>query len=278
MEPIIELPDGLDIPFGDGMRLVRVEYENGGEVLEDVTVFDRVAWRERDGNDWMWQRCAAQQINGSDISDEDGERVVVVELPEWWARKDAEDADSGEPTWNSAYGPVLSDQRVLAVVDYGWSADGAAWSFPAIRSQDGNWKTPGHYGVGGPKSVLPVIFPVGQPDRGDALEIYTRDARQAARKNDDAEQYDWEAAIERAEARARRQAEMVDGELDITAIGTLEEQHIKAGTAAKGAFLDMKDRLDNELGTEPDPVTLTHASEAIAQAVRDVQDIEDPRE
>lgn len=278
MEPIVSIPDGTEVSDDGDMRLVKVEFENGGEDIESAETFDRVEWLEAGGDDELWRLLAEQQVNDTDISDGDGKRLVAVELFGWWVDSEREDADPRDTIWADHYREVYGKERVPAVVDHEWSADRAAWSFPTIKDSGGQWVSPGKFGVGGPKSVLPVIFPVGTPRQIDAVPVRRREARQAAYDNDNDDTFDWQAAYETARDRLETRQSMYDEELDISAMKTLEDQHNHAHKVASKAFVTFVNGLKDELGAEVDPVTMTHANEAIAEAVRDLKDLDDPRD
>lgn len=277
MEPITDLPESVDADADGDFKLVRVEYESGGEDIESVDVLDRKQWLGRGHDDDMWVKLAKQEISGHVVSDDEDLRLVAVELPGWWVEKEAEDADRTDTTWQSAYGEVYGEVTTLAAVDHEWSAGKAAWSFPYVQNERGRWVKPGQYGPGGPKSLLPIIYPVGTPTVTDAAEVRAKDARDAARESGEDIAYDWEAAVEQMEERVRERESMRDEELDISALETLDDQHVAAHRAAMQAWVEFSDDLEDALGVEPDPVTLTVAAEYIAQAVRERDDLEDPR-
>lgn len=260
------------------MRLVRVEYESGGEEFESVEVYDRKEWLTEHERDEVWRLCAQQATDDLDVGEMDGKRLVALELFGWWVDSEASDADRTDTTWRGSYGRVYGKDLVVAVVDAEWSRGKAAWSFPHIRTEDGRWRSPGKYGPGGPKSVMPVIFPVGTPRKIDAVEVRKREAKQAAYQNDLEREFDWETAIEKARKRYEKRASWEDEELDISPIKSLEDQHRAAHIAANKGFVRFCKRLKEELGTDVDPVTMSVANEAIAHAVRDLEDLDDPRE
>jgi len=277
MEPIVDLPDDVEIDPDGPMRLVRVEYESGGEDFDTVEVFDRAAWLERTGDDETWRTLARQEIDGSHAADSPGERMVHVELPGWWVDSEAEDADRGDMTWRRAYGEVYGKANLLAIVDYEWSAGKAAWSFPTITNSSGKWVSPGKYGPGGPKSLLPVTFPVGTPAKVDGEKVSRREAREAAPAADDSVEYDWEAAIEAAEQRAESKYEAEDEELDISAINSLEEHGQAVNRAGSKALVRFNDEYNDRHGVAPDPETLSAAAEAIAHGLRESKGLDAPR-
>lgn len=278
MEPIVSIPDDTDVdPEGD-LRLVRVEYAKGGEDIESVTVYDRETWLDEFGGDEAWRTIAQQEFDSYEVHGQDGRRLVRVELPGWWVQSEAEDADPHDMTWQQAYGKVYGKESTLAVVDHNWSADRAAWSFPYVKHKDRGWHQPGKYGPGGPKSLIPVTFPVGKVRPVDTVEVSAREAREAAPKAKNAPDYDWSAAIEKAEERAEARAAAQDSELDLSAITTLEDQGQAVKVAGNKALVKFNDEYQDAHGVEPDPVTLTAASEAIAQAVRQAKNIDDPRD
>lgn len=278
MEAIVDLPDGTDVdPEGD-LRLVRVEYAKGGEDIDSVEVFDREDWLENRHPDDVWRTLAQQSFENHEVDGHDGRRLVYVELPGWWVESEASEADYNDTTWQQSYGHVFGVEATLAVVDYDWSADRAAWSFPYVKHKERGWHQPGKYGPGGPKSLLPVTFPVGEPRPVDTVEVSAREAREAAPKAENAPDYDWGAALEKAEERAAAQARASDGELDLSAITTLEDQGQAAKVAGNKALVKFNEEYQDEHGVEPDPVTLSVAAEAIGHAVRSAKNIDDPRD
>jgi len=278
MEPIVDLPDNCDAGADEPLRLARVEYAKGGEDIDSVEVFDRQSWLEAGHDDETWRTLAQQQFEGNNVGGLDGRRIVRVELPGWWVDSEAEDADPYDTTWKGAYGAVYGEAATLAVVDHNWSADRAAWSFPHIRDTNGNWKQPGKYGPGGPKSLLPVTFPVGEVRPVDTQKVSRQEARDAAPKADNAPEYDWAAAIEKAEQRAEAHAQSADREVDLSAVKTLEDQGKAAHVAANRAVVKFNDEYQDTHDVSPDPATLTAAAEAIGEAVRRSKGLDDPRE
>lgn len=278
MEPIVSIPDGTGVSDDGDMRLVKVEFESGGDAIDSIETFDRVEWLQSTGDDDVWRMLAEQQVGDQDVSDEDGKRVAVAEIYGWWVDSEREDADYTDNTWYDAIGSVYGKTLVPAVVDYEWSRDRAAWSFPTVHDEDGGWVSPGKYGLGGPKSVIPVIFPVGEPRQIDAAPVRRRKAKKAAFDNDLDAKFDWETAYHEARDRLEARQSMYDEELDISAMKTLEDQHNHAHKVASKAFLTFVNGLKDELGTDVDPVTMTHANEAIAEAIRDLKDLDDPRD
>lgn len=278
MEPIVSIPDSEEIdPDGD-MRLVKVEFESGGDAVESVETFDRVEWLQATEDDDMWRMLAEQQVGEADIDEIDGERVVAAEIYGWWVDSEREDADHTDNTWFDVLGSVYGKRIVPATLDHEWSSDKAAWSFPTVHDDESGWISPGKYGLGGPKSVIPVIFPVGTPREVDAAPVRRRDARQAAEGDEFNGKMDWETAYHEARDRLEARQSMVDEELDISAVETLKDQHNLAHKAASRAFITFLDGLEDELGTPVDPVTMTHANEAVAEAVREMADLDDPRD
>ncbi len=278
MEPIVSIPDSEEIDPGGDMRLVRVEFESGGEDIDTIETFDRVEWLQSTQNDDIWRMLAEQQVGDQDVSAESGERVVAAEIFGWWVDSEKQDADYTDNTWYDAIGSVYGKKLVPATLDYEWSADRAAWSFPSVHAEDHGWVSPGKYGLGGPKSVIPVIFPVGQPRKIDAAPVRRREAKQAAFDNDMDADFDWESAYHEARDRLETRQSMYDEELDISAVKSLKDQHNNAHKVASQAFVTFVNGLKDELGTEVDPVTMTHANEAVAEAVREMADLDDPRD
>jgi hypothetical protein len=124
---------------------------------------------------------------------------------------------------------------------------------------------------------MPVIFGVGQPKQIDAVEVRWKDASDAADLNSGDVEYDWEAAIERARERFKKREAWQDEELDISAMKSLEDQHRNAYQSASKGFVAFSSHLEDKLDTTVDPVTLTAASEAVAEAVRQLEGLDDPR-
>lgn len=278
MEAIIDLPDGVELDASGPFRLVKVEYQKGGEDIDTVDVFDRTEWLSETQDDETWTALAEQAAGEYGEIDESGKRLVRVTLPGWWVSNEAEEADRGDTTWQQSYGEVYGQASTLAVLDYEWSRDRAAWSFPLVRSTRGNWRSPGKFGPGGPKSLLPVVFPVGVPEAVDTASVSTREAREAAPKGDDSVRFDWAAAVDAAEKRAESRYEAEDDELDLSAIASLEEQGKSIHRAGNTALVRFNDEYADEHGVEPDPATLSAASEAIAHGLRESKGVEDPRE
>jgi len=278
MEAIIDLPDGVELDADGPFRLVRVEYAKGGEDVDSVDVFDRAEWLSETRDDATWRALATQQIGDLGEVEDPNHRLVRVTLPGWWVSSEAEEADPQDVTWQRSYGEVYGQESTLAVLDYEWSAERAAWSFPTVRNKDGRWHSPGKYGPGGPKSLLPVVFPVGVPDAADTAEVSVREAREAAPKGDDSVDYDWETAIEAARKRAESRYEAEDEELDTTAIASLEAHGKAVHRAGNKALVRFNDQYKEDHGVPPDPVTLSAASEAIAHGLRESKGLTDPRE
>ena len=277
MEPIIDLPDGSDLDADGDFRLVKVDFESGGKDIESIETYDRAEWLDETENDLVWRLIAQQESEDGEVAPDDGQALVCAELFGWWVENEHSDADPTDTTWYRSYGDVYGKDLVPAILDVEWSEGRAAWSFPSIRHKDKGWLQPGKYGTGGPKSVMPVIFGVGQPKQIDAVEVRWKDASDAADLMGGEVEYDWEAAIERARERFKKRDAWRDEELDISAMKSLEDQHNGAHVAASKGFVTFKTELEEQLGTEADPVTLTAASEAVAEAVRQVKDLDDPR-
>lgn len=278
MEPIVDLSGYDDVdPEGD-FRLVCVGHEKGGESFDIVTVYDRAEWLDGEGADEVWRNIAQQSYLDREVVGGEDEALVQVELPGWWVDSEQEDADPGDHTWKRHYGEVFGTEPTLAVVDAEWSRDRAAWSFPKILSKDGRWKGPGRFGLGGPKSLLPVVFGVGVPTKVDAEKVQRREAREAADENPDAGRYDWEAAIEAAEKRVKVREKGRDAELDISAIESMKDQGTAVYNTAMGSFRAFMQEYEDRHGVSADAHTMSAASDAIAQAVRECKDLDDPRD
>lgn len=278
MEPIVDLPDSVDADPDGEFRLVRVEHESGGESFDSVTVYDRAEWMAEGLPADMWCAIAQQSNDRVDVSDDDAKAMVAVDVPGWWVDSEHEDADRGDPTWRGTIGEVYGSATLLATVDVEWSRGRAAWSFPEVRDDEHRWKSPGKYGLGGPKSLLPVTFGVGQPTKVDAEPLQRREAREAAKDGDTDARYDWEAAIEAATERVRVRESGRDAELDISAIEALEGEGKAVYATAMRAFRTFTEEYEERHGVEPDPNTMSAAAEAVAEAVRECRDIDDPRE
>jgi hypothetical protein len=277
MEPIVELPDSIEIPDDDGMRLVRVSFESGGEEFDEIDVYDRVEWMEQFCSERTWRILASQEEGNYSAKTDEDKRMVRVKLPGWWVDEEHKDADRTDPTWRGSYGRVFGEEWTFAALDYEWSAGRAAWSFPELMNEDGEWLSPGRFGVGGPKSLLDVIFPVGEPDAADRERLSMREAREAAPNSKSTPEYDWEAAVEKAEERAESMPDADEVEMDMSAIEALDEYGPATKNAAVKPFVKFNEVYEAEFGSTPHPALLSLVAEATAEAVRRADGRDDPR-